>query len=105
MSHGSSLRYVFVWLALLALTVTTYLASRLELGRWHLATALLIAMMKTALVALFFMHLSSSPRINRAVFVISLAFVALLIAGVVGDAMTRNSYALPPESWPAPMQR
>src|SRR5262245_58760569 len=104
MSHGSSLRYVVVWAVLLALTATTYFAAKADLGGWHLTVAMLIAVTSGALVALFFMRLSSSRVTIRATFVVSLTFVALLIAGVLADAATRSSYALPPEAWPKPIR-
>ena len=92
-------RYVAVWLALLALTATTYLTSRVDLGgHWNLVVALSIATVKAALVVLFFMHLWDSRGMNRMVFVVSIFFVLLLIGGVVGDMATRFPLARPPEA-------
>jgi cytochrome c oxidase subunit IV len=94
-THGG--RYALVWIALLVLTVTTYLASRVHLpGGWHLTVALLIAAAKGALVALFFMHLWDQRGANRLVFVTSLVFVALLVGLTVLDNATRFPLANPP---------
>jgi cytochrome c oxidase subunit IV len=96
--HGPR-RYVFVWIALLALTVTTYAVSRVDLGgHWNLTVALAIAAAKAALVALFFMHLWDGKGTNRIVFVVSLFFLLLLMGGVVGDMATRFPLARPPEA-------
>ena len=98
--HPSHLgRYLVVWGALIALTVTTYLASRLHLpGGWQVTVALLIALGKGALVALFFMHLWDQRGANRLVFLTSLTFVALLIGLVIADSATRFPLANPPGS-------
>ncbi|ACG72090.1 caa(3)-type oxidase, subunit IV [Anaeromyxobacter sp. K] len=97
--HAHGMRYVVVWIALLVLTVVTYAASRVHLpGGWHVAVALLIAIAKGALVALFFMHLWDQRGANRLVFVTSLAFVALLIGLTILDNATRFPLANPPGS-------
>jgi len=95
--HGPR-RYVVVWLGLLALTATTYLLSRVDLGEWNLVAALAIATAKASLVVLFFMHLWDGKGMTRLVFVVSVFFVLLLIAGVVGDMATRFPLARPPEA-------
>ena len=96
--HGPR-RYVFVWIALLALTGTTYGMSKVDLGgHWNLVVALAIAAAKASLVVLFFMHLWDAKGTNRLVFIVSIFFVLLLIAGVVGDMATRFPLARPPEA-------
>jgi cytochrome c oxidase subunit IV len=96
--HGSHAgRYLIVWIALLVLTVVTYLASRVHLpGAWSITVALAIACAKGALVALFFMHLWDQRGANRLVFLTSLVFVALLVGLTVLDNATRFPLANPP---------
>ena len=95
--HSHLARYAIVWIALLVLTIGTYLASRVHLpGGWHITVALVIASAKGALVALFFMHLYDQQGANRLVFVTSLVFVALLIGLTVLDNATRFPLANPP---------
>jgi len=97
--HPGAGRYVAVWIALLVLTATTYLTARVDLGgSWNLVVALVIAAVKASLVVLFFMHLWDSRGTNRLVFLVSVFFVILLIAGVVGDMATRFPLARPPEA-------
>jgi cytochrome c oxidase subunit IV len=103
--RGHAVRYVVVWAMLLVLTATTYLTSRADLGSWNIVLALIIAGVKAGLVALFFMHLSEQQGVNRMVFVVSLAFVALLIGLAVTDLATRTRTALPPGYPEAPPDR
>jgi cytochrome c oxidase subunit 4 len=49
--------YVWVWLALMALTALTAAISFIDLGQWSFPVAIAIASSKALLVALFFMHL------------------------------------------------
>jgi cytochrome c oxidase subunit IV len=97
--HSHFGRYAIVWIALLALTFLTYSVSRVHLpGGWHVTVALVIASVKGALVALFFMHLWDQRGANRLVFVTSLVFVALLVGLTVADNATRFPLANPPGS-------
>ncbi len=88
-AHGSPLGYVAIWLVLLGLTALTFALHKAPLGAWHVPVALTIATAKSALVVAFFMHLKDHSPVNRAFFLLSLVFVALLITGVVTDALTR----------------
>lgn len=69
-----------VFLALTVLTVVTVLASTIDFGELNLIVALAIAVVKAALVVLFFMHLIWDRPFNAIVFVGCLIFVALFIA-------------------------
>lgn len=95
----SAIRYLAVWIALLALTAVTYLVARVDLGgHWNLAAALVIAITKASLVVLFFMHLWDGRGTNRLVFAVSMFFVLLLLGGALGDVVDRFRLALPPEA-------
>jgi cytochrome c oxidase subunit 4 len=97
--HSHVARYAIVWVALLVLTFATWWLSRFHIpGGWGVAVALGIASLKSALVALFFMHLWDQVGANRLVFVTSLVFVALLIGIVLSDNATRFPLANPPGS-------
>jgi cytochrome c oxidase subunit 4 len=98
-SHAG--RYAAVWIALLVLTVATYSVARVHLGHgWGITIALLIALAKGGLVALFFMHLWDQRGANRLVMGTSLVFVALLIGLIIADNATRFRLANPPGSLP-----
>ena len=97
--HSHVPRYVAVWIALIVLTIGTWLASKVHLpGALHVTVALVIAIAKGALVALFFMHLWDQTGPSRLVFVTSLVFVALLIGLTMADYATRFPLANPPGS-------
>jgi cytochrome c oxidase subunit 4 len=81
--------YVIVWLALLVLTGATVAVSYLDLGMGNAAAALLIASVKAALVALFFMHLRYENRLVWAFALVPLFFLALIIVGTLADTMFR----------------
>jgi cytochrome c oxidase subunit 4 len=97
--HSHVRRYVTVWIALLVLTIATWLASRVHLpGALHVTVALVIAIAKGGLVALFFMHLWDQRGPSRLVFATSLVFVALLIGITMADYATRFPLSNPPGS-------
>jgi cytochrome c oxidase subunit 4 len=93
-AHGVG-RYLVVYLALLAFTGLTVITGRIDLHGANIFIALAIATTKATLVVLFFMHLWDSGGVNRLVFVVSVLFVAVLLAGVFGDLLTRPPLALP----------
>lgn len=98
--HGGAAKYTIIWLALLVLTVVTVVTGRMHLPDWGLALALVIASIKGALVALYFMHLAEHQGANRVVFVTSMVFVVLLLVFTLFDLGTRFRPALPPNGTP-----
>jgi len=91
----SAIPYVVVWIALLVFTALTYLTGKQHLGAWALFIALAIACLKSALVALIFMHLKDSSGMTRLVFGTSLVFVGILLFFTVADVATRFRPATP----------
>lgn len=75
-SHGYGI-YILVWLALMALTAVTVAIAGMDIGRFTVATALIIASIKAYLVLTIFMHLRSETK-SFTVFVI----VAILFLGI-----------------------
>jgi len=75
-SHSYSI-YILVWLALMALTAITVAVAGMNIGRYTIATALIIASFKAYLVLTIFMHLRSESK-TFVVFVI----VAILFLGI-----------------------
>jgi len=75
-SHSYGI-YIIVWLALMALTAVTVAVAGMDIDRFTVATALIIASVKAYLVLTIFMHLRSETK-NFTVFVI----VALLFLGI-----------------------
>jgi cytochrome c oxidase subunit IV len=72
---------VGVWAVLIALTVVTVLATRIDFGSsWNLAIAMIIAKVKAGLVVVFFMHLLYD-RLFHSVLFLSGLLAALLFVG------------------------
>jgi len=98
-AHHSALPYYAVWGALVALTFTTFLISRVNLGWGNLPIALAIASTKAGLVVWFFMHLRDARGLNRVTFFVSLGFFALLFAFTILDVTTRYPPTNPPNGF------
>jgi cytochrome c oxidase subunit 4 len=56
--------YLFIYVLLLALLITTVSAAGVNMGPWNIVTALLIAVVKALLVILFSMHVRHSSRLT-----------------------------------------
>jgi cytochrome c oxidase subunit 4 len=90
----SPLGYLLVWIALVVLATVTLFASRAVTGGWGLVVAFVIAAVKAVLVVAFFMHLAGGRPIHRIAFTIAVAFLVLLVLGILADVGTRR-YAGP----------
>src|SRR6185369_454927 len=90
--HARVTHYVVIWLALIGLTILSWLLSAVHLGEIDVWLALFIAAVKSALVLLFFMHLVEQRLTNAAVPVVCLGFVALLVGLVWADVATRHTF-------------
>src|SRR4030065_725284 len=75
-SHSYAI-YILVWLSLMALTASTVAIAGMHIGRFTVATAMIIAAFKAYLVLTIFMHLRSETK-TFVMFVI----VALLFLGI-----------------------
>jgi cytochrome c oxidase subunit 4 len=82
--------YLLVWGVLILLTGATWGVSYLHLGLYNAATALGIASIKAALVALFFMHLRREPPLVWLFAILPLLFLLLIIAGTLADTLFRT---------------
>ena len=98
--HSGPGKYVLIWGALMVLTVVTVLTGRMHIETGALALALVIASVKGALVALYFMHLAEHQGASRLVFATSMLFVVLLLLFTLFDMGTRFRPSLPPNSTP-----
>jgi cytochrome c oxidase subunit 4 len=88
--HSGPGKYLLIWGALMVLTVVTVVTGRMHLPDWGLALALVIASVKGALVALYFMHLAEHKGANRLVFGTSMLLMFTLF-----DLGTRFRPTLP----------
>ncbi|HMF18438.1 MAG TPA: cytochrome C oxidase subunit IV family protein [Gemmataceae bacterium] len=82
--------YYYVFGALIALTVLTVGISFLDLGQWHIAAGLTIAVCKAGFVILFFMHLLHSRPLTWLILGTGLFWLAILLALTLSDYVTRH---------------
>lgn len=88
--------YVANFLVLVVLTIVTYYVATKDLGALSTPVALGIAVVKAALVVLFFMHVFESGPLTKLVIFGSLFMVAVLCVFFLIDYSTRNLDVLTP---------
>ncbi|HVS30930.1 MAG TPA: cytochrome C oxidase subunit IV family protein [Thermoanaerobaculia bacterium] len=89
--HVSSLAMYFgVFLALMVLTAVTVWVSRIDLGAMNVPVALAVAIVKAALVILFFMHVLHSTRLTWVVVISAFLWLGVLFVLTFSDYMTRH---------------
>lgn len=86
----SAKRYLAVFGSLLALTALTVVAAQVDLGMLNTPVALAIAVVKAALVVLFFMHALESPRLTRLVIVGAVLWLLILLVLTSLDYLSRG---------------
>lgn len=88
-SHSATRDYLRGYVALLVLLVVTVGVAFMHWGPFNIIVALTIAFIKSAIIALDFMHLRVSPRLNWVVASGAFVWLLLLVMGVMADYMTR----------------
>ncbi len=81
MGHAPTSAKVYLWVfgGLMLLTGLTVLTTELPIHNWHTPLALGIAVIKAALVVLFFMHVIHSSKLTWAVILLSLFMLTVLL--------------------------
>ncbi len=79
-----------VLVALLFLTIITVAAAQVDLGKWNIVGALVIASVKACLVILVFMHGKYENRILWSYILLPFVLLAIMIAGVFTDDPFRD---------------
>jgi cytochrome c oxidase subunit 4 len=83
---------------LILLTAITVAVSKVDLGPANIWAALLIAVIKGGLVAMYFMHLRWDSPFNGLILIVALFFVSLFIGLALLD-----SHSYEPQMKPTPM--
>lgn len=81
--------YLLAYAALMALLGLTMLAAQFDLGAFNVAANLIIAAVKTGIVAWVYMHLREDTALTRFLAGAVIFWIALLIAGILIDTATR----------------
>ena len=87
--------YALVFIALLILTFTTTELAYVDFGPFSVVVALVIAVSKMLLVALFFMHVRHSTRLTRLVVLGGLLWLAILLMLTLNDYVSRGWLGVP----------
>jgi cytochrome c oxidase subunit 4 len=82
--------YVGVFLALIALTVTTVGVSKIDLGEYNFVAAMTIAVVKALLVVLFFMHVKQASAMTKLFVVAGFFWMAILFVFTLSDYFSRD---------------
>jgi cytochrome c oxidase subunit 4 len=85
-----------VGVALLALTGLSFGLAHLNLGSAALPVAFTIAIVKSVLIALFFMHLLEQRASNALVFGTAIFFLVLMVVFILLETGTRFRPSIPP---------
>ena len=95
-AHVDSIKtYALVFIALIVLTVATTAVAFVDLGPFSVVVALLIAVCKMLLVALFFMHVRHSTKMMRLVVVGGLFWLLILLSFTLADVWSRGMVGVP----------
>jgi cytochrome c oxidase subunit 4 len=82
--------YLWVFIALLVLTVITLMAAGIDFGNFNLVVAMLIASVKALLVALYFMHLKYEHPLTWLYAAFPIILLAIMIGGIFIDNPLRR---------------
>jgi cytochrome c oxidase subunit 4 len=77
--------YILVWLALMVLTTITVAIAGMDIGRFTVATALMIASLKAYMVLTIFMHLRSESKTFKVFVIVALFFVVISFVLLFAD--------------------
>ena len=88
--HLSLKSYFNIYLLLMIGLVVTVGVAYIPLGPANIFVAMSIASAKAALVVLYFMHVATSPRLNRIVIAAGLVWLAILLAIILLDYLSRD---------------
>ncbi|MDM7915631.1 MAG: cytochrome C oxidase subunit IV family protein [Candidatus Eisenbacteria bacterium] len=90
---GGLLHYWIVCAVLLGLAAATSLLALVDLGPLHTPVGLAIAVTKATLVAIYFMHLRSSPKLLLVVLLAGVLWLGVLMLGTLDDFLTRSWFS------------
>jgi cytochrome c oxidase subunit IV len=90
--------YVAVFITLMILTALTTGMAWVDMGRWNVVVALIIAVCKATLVVLFFMHAKYNKGLSRIVLVGAIFWLCIMITFTLSDELTRG-WEIHPQPW------
>ena len=85
--------YLGVFVALMVLMAATVAVAYLNLGIFNNVVAMAIAITKTSLIMLYFMHLRQSSRLTKIFATIGFVFLLILVSFTLADYFTRGDFS------------
>jgi cytochrome c oxidase subunit 4 len=82
--------YFTIFFLLLFFTFVTVWVAKIDLGRMNVVVALVVAVIKALLVALWFMHIKYSKRLTQIVVASGLFWLVIMVALTLFDYNTRS---------------
>jgi len=83
-------RYVATFVSLMVLLANTVAASFIHLGRFNWLAAISISILKTLLIAYYFMHLRTTSRLTWMAAIAGCVMFIILAALILTDSWTRS---------------
>lgn len=87
--------YYGVFTALMVLTGVTVWIATIDLGRFNVLVALIIACIKASLVILFFMHVIYSSKLTKTIVVTGFATLFVMFFFTLADLLSRGWMGVP----------
>ncbi len=87
--------YIKIFVALIALALATTGIAFIDLGVFNPVVAMLIAVIKTVLVILFFMHVKYEGRLTLIFALAGFCWLAIMLMLTAGDYLTRGWLPVP----------
>jgi cytochrome c oxidase subunit 4 len=88
--HSHQKSYFMIFWILMGLLVATVGVAKLDLGELNLIAAMLIAIIKAALIVMFFMHFKDSDHLTWIVGVATISWFLILIFLTMNDYLSRD---------------
>jgi cytochrome c oxidase subunit 4 len=85
--------YLGVFVALMLLMAATVAVAYLDLGLLNNLVAITIAIAKTSLIMLYFMHLRYNSRLIKIFAVLGFLFFFILVSFTLADYLTRGDFS------------
>ncbi len=90
----SAYRYLAVYVVLLVLTGSNIGLAFVDLGRFNVIVAVVIAVCQATLAALYFMDLRDSSRLTWLVASVAVAWLIILITATIADVLMRGGLGI-----------
>jgi cytochrome c oxidase subunit 4 len=93
--HIGLQQYFSVFAALMGLTALTVWVAFQNFGWLNNVLAVGIAVVKSTLVILWFMHVRQSSRLTKSLIIVAMFFFLVLVSFVLADSYTRGMLTIP----------